>query len=90
MNVTTSSNSKAEEAVLEVIERELAIPRARVQKTDDLVKDLGIDTDDLSFLFVPGLEKKLGKKVPVSEWDTVFTVQDAIDLLTRYSGNGDQ
>jgi acyl carrier protein len=52
------------------------------------VGDLRLDSDDLSFVFVPLLEKQLGVKIPVREWDHVYTVQDAIDLFVRYRTGG--
>ena len=52
--------------------------------SDRLVKDLKRDSDDFSFIFVPRLEQRLGVKVPVLEWQTVYTVQDAVDLLWQH------
>lgn len=70
--------------VWETLERDLAIPRKKIHADADLIGDLNIDSDDLSFLFVPELEEKLGIKVPVEAWLNVETVQDAVNILKRY------
>jgi acyl carrier protein len=46
---------------------------------------LKIDSDDLSFNFVPELEKKLKiEKIPMEEWANVSIIQEVIDLLQKY------
>ncbi len=52
---------------LRLIEEELAVPRSRAKKTDRLVADLRIDGEDLSYLFVPELERRLALKINVNE-----------------------
>ena len=70
--------------VLEVL-RDVVDPSEReVLLTDRLVKDLRIDSDDLSFLFVPNIQDRLGLKIPVKEWRTVYTIQDTINLCRKY------
>jgi hypothetical protein len=49
-----------------------------------LVKDLHIGSDDLTFVFVPVLEKRLRVAVPTHEWRTVLTGRDAARLLERH------
>ena len=73
-----------EEAVWETLEGILLTSRSKMRASDYLVRDIKIDSDDLSFIFVPEVEKKLKVKIPVEEWSRVYTVQDAIDLLKRY------
>jgi acyl carrier protein len=59
--------------------------RARVvHLSADLVRDLKVDSDDLSYIFVPTVQERLHVRIPVDEWDKVYTVQDAIDLLKQY------
>jgi acyl carrier protein len=48
-----------------------------------LIKDLRLIGDDAGQAAVV-VQERLGIKVPVSEWNTVATVQDMIDLLRRY------
>jgi acyl carrier protein len=73
------------EAVIETLERILCKPRSTFRLTDRLVDDLRIASDDLSFMFVPELERKLGIRVPVDEWRSVYTGRDACELLKRYA-----
>ncbi len=49
-----------------------------------LGKELRITSDDLTFVFVPTVEKRLKVKVPVSEWRQVWTGRDAVNLLKMY------
>jgi len=47
---------------------------------------LRIVSDDLSYIFVPELERELGVKIPVEEWRSVYTRGDACELLKKYLG----
>lgn len=83
-NMEPYSDKDIEEAVFMMLENILVKPRSTFRVTDKLVRDLKIDSDDLSFIFVPELENKLELEVPEEEWSEVYTVQDAINLLKRY------
>jgi acyl carrier protein len=48
-----------------------------------LLGDVKMDGDDFSYLFVPGLEKSLGMKLPQSDWAGVRTVGDVIQMVRR-------
>lgn len=74
---------EVERVVFDSLEDILMIPQYRIQRTDLLLRDLKLDGDDFSFLFVPNLEKVLQVKTTQEEWDKVYTVQDAIDVFTR-------
>ncbi len=84
---SASTEDMVIDAVWEVIESILLKSRDRFTTRDHLVHDLKISSDDLSFIFVPELERRLGINIPVSEWDNVGTVQEAIDLLKRYKNH---
>jgi len=56
---------------------------AEIRGEDRLVGDLHIDSDDLSFVFVPELETEFGVSLPRRSWEAVEKVDDAIKLLTR-------
>jgi len=83
-NMGSSEDIDIRNAVFEVLEDILKRPKDEFHVTDRLVRDLKVCSDDLSFLFVPELEKRVNAKVPVEEWHEVFTVQDTIDLLRKY------
>ena len=80
------NNDQVKEAVIQTLERILCAPRSTFRLTDDLVQDLRIASDDLSFTFVPELERKLGIKIPAEEWRSVYTGADACELLKKYLG----
>jgi acyl carrier protein len=70
-----------EDAVLEVLEDILGRSRTTFTLEDRFVRDLRISSDDLTFVFVPNLEKRLNVKVPIAAWGEVETGRDVIALL---------
>jgi acyl carrier protein len=61
-----------------------------VSLDDDIVRKLRIDSDALSFDFIPNVEDELGISVPRKDWFSVHTVQQVCDLLeTHYRRRGD-
>lgn len=77
-----------------VVRRHLAkitrIPQERIRPSDRIVRDLNADGDDLSFLFIPAVERELGVTVKLEVWRSVYTVQDAVDALRRALGERGQ
>ncbi len=63
-------------------------PLEAIRPTDRIVEDLRAGGDDLSFIFIPCVESALQVRVPVTAWTSVFTVQDAIDLLNGALAQG--
>jgi hypothetical protein len=82
--MSTISSVDVREAVADVLEQILGRDRSSFGFDDRLVRDLCISSDDLSFMFVPELERRLGVKVNVSDWRNVHTGRDACELLGRY------
>ncbi len=60
----------------------------QLQVSDRLVKDLRIDSDDLSFILIPKLEEWVGREIPQADWDRVWSIQDAIDLVAGLKCKG--
>jgi acyl carrier protein len=71
--------------VFDIIRFILADPGRSLSLTDDLTQDLRIQGDDLSFLLVPRLEKTFGIRVPVREWEQVYTIGDVANLVARHT-----
>ena len=46
-----------------------------------LLGDIGMDGDDFSYSFVPGLEKALGIRTSQSDWSGVLTIRDVVLML---------
>lgn len=82
--MTNTSKLSIEEIVKRLAEDLSDIPFEAIKLSDRLIKDLKIDGDELSFVFVPELELKLSVKVPIQEWRTVYTIEDVINLLKKY------
>jgi acyl carrier protein len=78
------SSQSVEEVVTEVIKDILGRNGPQFTLSDDLVKDLKIDSDDLSFLFIPQLERRLNIEIPAKEWLTVGTGSGVCALLRKY------
>jgi hypothetical protein len=49
-----------------------------------LVRDLRIDSDDLSFILVPNVEARCGVTPPTLEWANVTTVDDVVALIVKH------
>jgi len=61
------------------------MPRGAVIRHDQkLIADLRLASDDATTMALE-LERKYRVKIPRTEWRTVSTVQDVIDLLARYA-----
>jgi acyl carrier protein len=82
--MNTPQNKEVEDTVLENLEDILQVPKSQIRRTDRLLKDLKMDGDDFSFLFVPALERTLEVRFPSEVWSTIYTVQDVIDLAMKY------
>jgi acyl carrier protein len=70
-----------EAAVLRHLAEVTDVHPDRITRSDDVVRDLGADGDDLSFLFIPGIERDLGVTLSSTTWEHISTVQQVIDAL---------
>ena len=77
--MTTAAD--VEEQVFKVL-RSLAPPMV-IERDHWLLADLKLLSDDASDM-IADLERHYRVKIPPPEWATVLTVQDTIDLVTRY------
>jgi acyl carrier protein len=67
-----------EELVFTLLEDILMMPRSKINVTDQIIKDLKMDSDDANFMFVPELERRLEIEVSEKEWSKDRTVQDVL------------
>ncbi len=78
---------KAEEIESRVFDiiRQILCDRDRpLSLADRLVRDLKIQSDDLSFSLVPDVERAFSIRVPVGEWGHIYTIGDVVTLVERY------
>ena len=54
-----------------------------IQRSDRVIDDLKLLSDDATAMAFD-VERTFRVDIPQSEWDTVFTVQDVIDLLMKH------
>lgn len=47
----------------------------KVYPHTSVTRDLGIDTDDISFYFIPALHKEFNKKLSSKKWSELETVE---------------
>jgi acyl carrier protein len=78
------ARAKIDGVVLAKIEEILARPRGEFSMSDHLTNDLEMDSDDISFWFIPDVEAELGVKVPRAEWRKAGTIEEVCRLLERY------
>jgi acyl carrier protein len=74
------------QVVLEVLEKLVPGYSKRHNPKDDLVIDLRIDSDDLSFYFIPEVQRRLRVDLPPEEWSNVATIEEICELLNKYIG----
>ena len=74
--------------VVSIMAELAGIDSSRIKSDDRLLQDLGITGDDLTFVFVPSAERKLGVRIAAGEWGHVSTVGDAIYLLSTAALQG--
>jgi hypothetical protein len=72
-----------ENVVLQLI-RDIVGRNREFALASTLVGDLRISSDDLTMYLVPELERRLNVNIPVHEWRTVETGQDACMLVRKY------
>jgi acyl carrier protein len=73
-----------ERAVIDVLADLTGLNAGLISLDTQLVEDLRVTSDDLTFVFVPTLEKRLKVKAPVHEWRHVATGRDAVNLLKKH------
>lgn len=73
-----------EKVVLELLEYFVCVPGQKAHLTDNLIHDLRVDGDDFGIDFVLEIQRRLEIKIPVDEWNKVFTVQDVVNLVKRF------
>jgi len=77
------SIERTAEAVLGALEFCGASPRGSCADAAP-IRGLGVVDDDLTYLFVPEVEERLGVKVPLNEWATVDTVGDVTRMFHQH------
>ncbi len=86
-NRSQNSKDEAFDVVFDLLGEIMCKPkdqlRCQLDLSDRFVKDLRIDSDDLSFVFIPKLEEWVGTEIPQEDWDKVWTLQDAVNLAAR-------
>jgi hypothetical protein len=71
--------------IVEVVDTILPGYQARSKASDDLVRDLQIDSDDLSFYVIPEIERRLGIHPPAAAWSRVSRIDEIAEMLVDYS-----
>ena len=73
-------------AVIAIAASELGIPPERIGPDTDLVRDLGADSDDLSFGYVPEVHRCFGIALPNDEWLRIATPRDTVEAVLKAGG----
>jgi acyl carrier protein len=81
-----SKSTVTTDRVTEVVMRELAylgVPSEESRNLDSHILDLLWD-EDATMDFIPDVETALQVDIPSLEWESVYTLREAIMLLARY------
>lgn len=79
-----AAKNKIKDEVFAILEDLCDIPRENIDLNARLVEDLKVNSDDLSFVYAPQLQKRLNTKIPIWEWGKIHTVKDTIELFEKY------
>jgi acyl carrier protein len=78
--------SNIEEQVKNIVAEQLGVKSEEVKKESSFVDDLGADSLDTVEL-VMALEEEFETEIPDEDAEKITTVQQAIDYITKHSGN---
>ena len=68
--------------------REILADRSRPLRGDEhLTRDLKIDSDDLTYLLVPAIERLCARRPTVRDWAGVGTINEVVDLLVTHAAD---
>ena len=63
-------------AIVDYLRNELRVPiHTNINPNSSISRSMGIDTDDLTFLLIPDLEKKFQRKLTNIQWSQLETVE---------------
>jgi hypothetical protein len=71
-----------EKIIRGVFEEELQMDSSSIS-SDSLIGKENIDTDDLSYLFIPAVEKRFEIKLTLDQWESVGTFKEIADLVRK-------
>ncbi len=73
------------EKVCKMLAEQLGVEAESIRPEQEVVKDLGADSLDVVELMM-ALEDEYGITLPESEVESVKTVQDIVDMMTKIAG----
>jgi len=72
----------AKEVAIQILRHELRIPSNQdIRSSSFFFADLGLDSDDVSFIFIPAIEKHFTIKLSFGEWEKIGSIDDLIKTL---------
>ena len=75
------SETEIQRIVLHQLSQLTGVAPEKIRRNAKLIEDLRVDGDDLSFLFIPAVEREAGVHVRPDAWTNVFTVEQVVDLV---------
>jgi len=76
--------SDIETRLIEIVSKNLSIPKSRITRDSRYVDDLGLDSLD-QVEFIMKLEEEFGIEIPDEAAEKVKTVDDAIKYIEKHS-----
>jgi acyl carrier protein len=71
------------DTVLQVL-RTLVPRGVPIKENNYIIADLKLLSDDATAMAID-VQRRLGIKIPLNEWNSVYTVEDVINLCEKYS-----
>lgn len=75
------ARAEAFRILVEIIVEELAIPEDQITPDAHFPHDLGVNSDDLTFGYVPAVHRRFGVVLTNEEWGRIGTPQQTIDAV---------
>ena len=79
-----TSRSEIEAGVVAILAKYTAHRSQPIRPDDHIVRDLGVDGDEASFLLVPEIEARFGIAPPIEAWSRAATVRDICQLVASH------
>ena len=67
--------------LVEIIVDELAVPREQITPDAHFTRDLRVDSDDLTFGYVPAVHSRFGVTIANEEWRTIGTPRETVEAV---------
>ena len=77
-----NANPNIAQRIEEIIRQECDVPNTKkISLHTSISRDLGIDTDDISYYLIPALHKEFGRTLTLDQWLEIETLDDIVNAF---------